>query len=439
VHNIDRQVIVAFAWSYSMSNNPDFFSTLLGGQGCSSDGTASNNPITAFVDQILNSHIPDSSHQALLSEGDNSQSIELQLNEQTHAGAAELGHEGHVNNVWSSQYGVNNPDSAMGLQDPYMMQAMQQQYMMQMQMQMQQQIHMQELHRYNLQIQHGGTSSSASSAVPQEAVNRRSSLEDAEMEEEGAFRRYVEELRQGLQEDGADAEALVGATDDFSDDYDQLLAPSGTPGYEFASTVDTNRFREEPEGSAFQAGVKLYARGDIAGAIEAFEMELLRDRGNDECWKYLGLCQAENDSDLQAIQCFTHSIENDPFNLDSLLLLGTAYTNELENSKALACIRQWVSHNPDFRGVSSSVQTDLESHDPYGDGSVLDRTIQLMQAVCEQVESDSSGVHGEVAAQVYSLLGVLYNVSQDFTAAARSFASAVAAAPMNYSLHNKVC
>jgi hypothetical protein len=49
----------------------DVLNTLLGGQGCSTDGSATRNPITSLVDSVFNTHVIDNRHQQLGSFNDN--------------------------------------------------------------------------------------------------------------------------------------------------------------------------------------------------------------------------------------------------------------------------------------------------------------------------------------------------------------------------------
>lgn len=429
----------------SMAQVPGYFSTLLSGTGCNADGSTSNNPIASIVDGLLSSHVPDSIQQSIFSQGNDLFEPQQQMLELEHVLDEQVTPTGSsLDSVWNSQIAQASMTGNHGaLHEPYMMQAIQQQqYLMQMQLQ-QQQLYLQQQH----QINGGVTSSSSSSSSLRNSTVRLSSAEAIDLSGE-SFAEADLELEAEAELDIA-REVII----EVEEEYDQgcLYAISDTSSYDFVTTLNDNRFRDQTQGAdvnAFEMGVTLFDGGDIAGAIEAFEMELLRDSTHDECWKYLGLCHAENDDDLRAIQCFNHSIEHDPFNLDALLLLGTAYTNEQQNARALHCIRQWVTHNPEFHGITINDQTEhgsstaLEENseqqqDPYGDGSVLDRTIQLMQAVSDQAEN-SSGTSIDTVVQVNSLLGVLYNVSQDHDAAIQSLRRAVAAAPREYSLHNKV-
>lgn len=263
------------------------------------------------------------------------------------------------------------------------------------------------------------------------------------------YEQHILEQQQKLHGQGYDASRAT--------EYDE----SRPQAYDFAAE---NKFVEDDVNS-FEKGVVYFEEGNIKDAILAFEAELQRDAEHDECWRYLGLCHAENDEDTRAINCFRNAIHYDPFNIDALLALGTSYTNEMKVDEALDCLRNWVVHNPAFQNIqhelgspsaasSSSAASPAQDEDDaaYGDGSALDEVMQLMLNVSRQVDSMQHSMHtsssrsssttssGAVATitQVNTVLGVLYNLSLDYDAAAVCFRKALDYLPENYSLWNKV-
>ena len=103
---------------------------------------------------------------------------------------------------------------------------------------------------------------------------------------------------------------------------------------------------------------------------------------------------------------------------------------------------------PQPQHVTPSSQDQAEApgmqEDAYSDGSDLDKTIQLMLSVTKLIESPSiltpgaSPITATMIVQVYTLLGVLYNVSSDYDAAAHFFTKALGYSPNDYTLWNKV-
>ena len=96
--------------------------------------------------------------------------------------------------------------------------------------------------------------------------------------------------------------------------------------------------------------------------------------------------------------------------------------NELDSVRALEALRSWVTHNPMFQGVQVVA-------DEYSDGSLMDEVVQLMLAVAQQAPAN---------ADVQVVLGVLYNVSQDYDGAVECYRRAFALRPDDYSLYNKL-
>jgi peroxin-5 len=140
----------------------------------------------------------------------------------------------------------------------------------------------------------------------------------------------------------------------------------------------------------------------------------------------LGMSHQEHDEDRKAIQCLERAVEEDPYNLDALLALGVSFVNELNSERALRTLKTWVEHNPSFHGMKVEV-------DAYSDGSLMDEVMQLMIAA-----QRAAVANGGDDADVQVVLGVLYNVSRDYEAAADAFRAAVRARPDDPSLWNKL-
>lgn len=172
----------------------------------------------------------------------------------------------------------------------------------------------------------------------------------------------------------------------------------------------------------FRKGLILYQEGNLRDAIYAFEAGVQRRPENDECWRYLGSCHAENDEDKQAIVCLQKAIDCDPYNLCGLLSLGTCFVNELDSENALKMLRSWVTHNPRFHGLN--VEPDM-----YSDGTLMDEVMQLVLAASKHAPED---------VDVKVLMGVLYNVSSDFDSASTLLMEAMQGAPNDYNVLNKL-
>mmetsp|Transcript_40472 Transcript_40472/g.41289 ORF Transcript_40472/g.41289 Transcript_40472/m.41289 type:complete len:589 (+) Transcript_40472:188-1954(+) len=176
------------------------------------------------------------------------------------------------------------------------------------------------------------------------------------------------------------------------------------------------------DNDAFEKGVELFRAGRVPDAIMAFESVLSKDGDYSEAWSRLGACHAENDDDKKAIACLQRARDCDAYNLDALLALGTSYVNEMDSLGALDALRSWVTHHPKFHGIQIQV-------DEYSDGSLMDEVTQLMLTALSWAPEDPD---------VLVLLGVLYNVSQNYDSAVMSFEKALQSQPDDYSLWNKI-
>jgi peroxin-5 len=136
----------------------------------------------------------------------------------------------------------------------------------------------------------------------------------------------------------------------------------------------------------------------------------------------LGVYYAENEDDKKAAQCLKKAIELDPYNLKALLALGTSSVNEVNTVGALTALKSWIQHNPAFQELHVEV-------DAYSDGTMVDDVMQLMLAAA-QVDPNNPDVH--------TLLGLLYNISSNYTAALTHFKKALEFHPDDYALLNKV-
>ena len=109
-------------------------------------------------------------------------------------------------------------------------------------------------------------------------------------------------------------------------------------------------------------------------------------------------------------------------------MIGVSYVNEGNSVGAMTALKSWARHNPLFQDVTGSGTASLEQ-DEYSDGTLLDEVMQMMLAVLKQHPRD---------ADVHTVMGVLYNVSNNFPAAAEHFRQAVGERPNDYALLNKV-
>ena len=232
-------------------------------------------------------------------------------------------------------------------------------------------------------------------------------------------------------------------------DGGDLLQP-----YSFVNPIPPEQQQEQHKQAPsdedwMEQGMRHFHQGHVAEAICDFEHELqLCNSNNAKAWRMLGRCHAENDQDHEAILCFEHAVDRDPYSLEALLDLGVSYVNELNHKKALEALMSWVMHNPKYAG-RVELMTASPENDLYGSSSSSsNRRPQQQQDETDNNDDDprtetaSSAAFEEVqrlllgaleidptSVDVLQALGVVYNVSGDYAAAVDMFQKALQVHP----------
>eukprot|EP00548_Thalassiothrix_antarctica_P018206 CAMPEP_0194187236 /NCGR_PEP_ID=MMETSP0154-20130528/49960_1 /TAXON_ID=1049557 /ORGANISM="Thalassiothrix antarctica, Strain L6-D1" /LENGTH=534 /DNA_ID=CAMNT_0038906793 /DNA_START=126 /DNA_END=1727 /DNA_ORIENTATION=+ len=183
-----------------------------------------------------------------------------------------------------------------------------------------------------------------------------------------------------------------------------------------------------------QIGIQEYENGNITAAVKTFEtLVQLQDENNAKAWYFLGKCHAESDFDTQAIACLERSVERDPFSPETLLALGVSYVNEINHNAGLKKLKEWITHNPTYAGISTAVD-DLygSGNDDGNDRSADNRELDQVQRLLLQA------LEHKASPEIHEALGVVYNVSRDYDAAVASFERALQDRPDDFSLWNKL-
>lgn len=226
-----------------------------------------------------------------------------------------------------------------------------------------------------------------------------------------------------VEEFGHQAASGEDSIDSWANAYDEYLneqavrqnPDSSKDVYVFS---DMNPYVGHPD--PLKEGQELFKKGLLSEAVLALEAEVLKNPDNAEGWRLLGVAQAENDDDQQAIASMMRAQEVDPTNLEVLLALGVSHTNELEQTAALKYLYQWLRNHPKYGKLASAEQFGSLYH------------------------ADVAGIFNEAAqmspedADVHIVLGVLYNLSREYDWAIESFKTAIKLKPHDYSLWNKL-
>ena len=442
----------------------DFMKDLLSGQGCDVNGVG-RNPLAEAADRLLSTGGVSLSNNNMMMNDMDTSSYGIMSNSISTTANNDMNQYNQYNDMSMNQYNdmsmIGNNDMTMMNQyhnnhynqPPNMMMLQYQQNMMMMQMQQQ----MQQMTMMQHMNQMASTSSSSSitssgqqlpseistdlhdmiinaaangeltpdilqQMIQQHGINSLTPDKEyianknvnswAEERERNAIRSSIQN---GASQEGYD-QAWKGVTDKLQETKNSTI-------YEF---INDNKYIQENETttelSLFERAMIAFKEGNISDAIHMFEADVQKNNDRDESWRMLGLCHAENDDDKRAIVCLKRALEIDPYNLNSLLELGISYVNELDSIKALQTLKEWVTNNPRFQGLNIA-------SDEYSDGTFMDEVIQLMIAVVNFAPNDTD-------AQI--VLGVLYNVSQDFECAVESFTNATKTNSSDYTIYNKI-
>ena len=327
------------------------------------------------------------------------------------------------------------------LQQMQQMQHMQQQQQQQQQM-MQQMQHAQQMQNKQYQQTIDETTQDGTSQEEEEEVDVAPGKIDSETQQDDAH--TLDNWYEGLDDEFnnlsvEDWEAVHAATNNDAvnlasslahDDLNEQVHP-----YEFVHVADKsfrdNRNKNNTDWMA--KGLEAYERGDISEAVQAFETVAQIDDDNSKAWYFLGKCHAENDQDPWAIACLERAVERDPYSTEALLALGVSYVNELNHTKALQNLREWITNNPDFAGLEGGAEIYGPADENAGDG-VAESNSEIQQVQDLLLRA----LEHRATPEVHEAIGVVYNVSRDYDAAASSFRAAIQERPRDHSLWNKL-
>jgi len=123
-----------------------------------------------------------------------------------------------------------------------------------------------------------------------------------------------------------------------------------------------------------------------------------------------------------AIGALIKSSELDPNNLDTLLDLSCSYTNNLSRFGGLNNLKKWIQNHPLYGSkYDENEQIDIKT---------LEKDV--LNLFLSALKKDSKDV------SLYTALGVLYNITNDYDSAEKSFISALELNPDSFGLWNKL-
>ena len=153
-----------------------------------------------------------------------------------------------------------------------------------------------------------------------------------------------------------------------------------------------------------------------------------RDAG---AWYSLGLCQQENEREVQAIAALRRAVELDPHLQGAWLALAVSYTNENERNETHAAIERWIDTSTAYADVVMAYRTSEGAQSASAQERIVGELLAMARA-------SVSRAGDETAADVQVALGVLFNASSEYSKAVDCFSTALGMRPDDYLLYNRI-
>eukprot|EP00796_Vickermania_ingenoplastis_P006263 gene6263-4512_t len=190
------------------------------------------------------------------------------------------------------------------------------------------------------------------------------------------------------------------------------------------------RYTEDP----LKEGMEMLQMSNLAEAALAFEAVCKKDNNNKEAWILLAKAQSDNEKDSLAIIALNNARRVDPSDIAVHAALAVAHTNECHVIPAMDAMKAWLANHPKYQHLGQMTiepDPDQDISDEYSsvDPTRLREIVTLYTAALEMNPEDPD---------LFVNLGVVYNLSHDFAAAADSFKAAAVRRPNDATLWNRI-
>ncbi|ORX94704.1 TPR-like protein [Basidiobolus meristosporus CBS 931.73] len=162
---------------------------------------------------------------------------------------------------------------------------------------------------------------------------------------------------------------------------------------------------------------------DLNESILMLEAKVQLDPQDGLAWNRLGIRQQENEREPEAIAALRRAINIDPTILEAWIALAVSYTNENLRSDAYDSLQSWISNHPQYHDIING-QNSMDR----------DRHTAVTNLFLEAARQRSQDVDPDVQVG----LGVLLNISEEYSKAVDCFQAALASKPNDYLLWNKL-
>lgn len=178
--------------------------------------------------------------------------------------------------------------------------------------------------------------------------------------------------------------------------------------------------------NAFEKGKGFLEQGDIPSAVLCFEYAVQKAPENSEIWELLGLAQAENEKDPNAIAAMKKSLELKPGNLRLLMALAVSYTNESMQNLALKSLVTWMSLNVKYHHLVPTKLLHNEHESTMASSLIQGPELKEVENLFINAVQQNSN---EIDADIQEALGVLFNLSSEYNKAVDCFQAALQVRP----------
>ncbi|CCW64847.1 unnamed protein product [Phytomonas sp. EM1] len=186
----------------------------------------------------------------------------------------------------------------------------------------------------------------------------------------------------------------------------------------------------------YEDGLQMLQLGNLPEAALAFEAACQRNNEHFDAWRVLGTTQANNEKDTLAIIALNNARRINPRNCEVHVALSVSHTNEHNTEAAIDCLKQWLLNHPEYEQLAQipielNQAADFDVSEAYffSDPAKMREVVTLYHAALEMNPND---------ADLYTNLGILYNISHDFDLAAKNFQKTVELRPNDAKLWNKL-
>ena len=215
---------------------------------------------------------------------------------------------------------------------------------------------------------------------------------------------------------------------DAEREVNENFLPSDALGYTYKFTTGTaedgGATKYDFDEHAFDAGVRLFNDGDFREAIAAFEAVVQREEASVRAWMFIGLSHSEIDDDISAVAAYERGLRADPQNLEVVTHLATSLANQRQIDRALATLRAYIEHHPRYGHLHSARAAETLSFE-------LVRELFIGAARL-------APAGGQLDPDIQVLLGILHNLSGEYSRAIDCFQASLRARPEDHMLWNKL-